>query len=74
MSKYGSPHVGQQDRRTDKETRKAGGKAAYVPDRSFGAAGANVKETPLNSGSDQNWRGKRGGAAKSGRGRYGSGM
>ena len=68
---YESPHAGQQDRRTDKETRKAGGTRAYKPDYSFGEAGANVKESPLNKGSDQNWRGKRGGAARSSRVRGG---
>lgn len=64
MSRYGSPHVGQQDRRTDKETTKATGKRAYVPDYSFGNAGANVKESNLNKGGDHGWRGKRGGEAK----------
>lgn len=33
-----------------------------IPNKSFKAAGANVKTSRLNAGGDKNWRGKRGGA------------
>ena len=49
------------------DTMKSSGKTP--PKQSFKSAGANVKESRLNAGGDQNWRGSRGGKGKSGKGK-----